>query len=227
MDESAGIQGGATEVPRGVLTDFGGLLSTGVLAWFRAFSERVSGAPLLLERLFREGREAGEPLGLHECGRMTDAECDRRLADGLRAEGVTVESSGLVDAVASGRRPDTTMLQAIPQLRTRGVPVAIVSDTLGDNCYRGYDLHDLADVVVLSSETGSRKPGGRIDQVACERLGHPPSACLVNDDLEQNPRGAARLGSRGLRHVRREETTRAGRGMFGTGALGGGARGAR
>ncbi|MCZ7434730.1 HAD family hydrolase [Streptomyces sp. WMMC1477] len=227
MDETADARGGAPEVPRGVLTDFGGVLTTSVLASFRAFSARVSGAPLLLERLFREDREAGELLVEHECGRMTAAEFDRRLADRLRAKGVTVESSGLIDAVASGMRPDTTMLRALRELRARGVPVAIVSNTLGDNCYQGYDLHDLADVVVLSSETGSRKPGRRIYRTACERLGLPPSACLMIDDLEQNLRGAARLGIRGLHHVRTEETTRALGEMFGIDALGGGARGTR
>ncbi|WP_332873357.1 HAD family hydrolase [Nocardia aurea] len=64
--------------------------------------------------------------------------------------------------------------------------MAIVSNSLGDDCYRGFDLHAIADVVVISSEIGVRKPSRRIYEVACEQLDVEPAACLMIDDLDQN-----------------------------------------
>ncbi|MFG2651852.1 HAD family hydrolase [Streptomyces sp. NPDC048436] len=178
--------------PSAVLTDFGGVLTTSVLDSFRAYSERVGDDPLLIERLFREDKEASALLVEHECGRLSEADFERGLAGRLREKGVDVEPAGLLAAIATGMRPDETMLAALRGLRAQGIPVAIVSNALGDDCYEGYDLDGLADVVVISSEIGSRKPGRRIYRTACERLGVEPSACVMIDDLEHNLRGPAR-----------------------------------
>ncbi|MGW5867718.1 HAD family hydrolase [Streptomyces sp. NPDC055239] len=205
--------------PSAVLTDFGGVLTTSVLDSFRSYSARVSDDPLLIERLFREDAESSALLVEHECGRMSEAEFEKGIAARLRAKGVDVdvEPTGLVAAIAAGMRPDETMLAALRGLRAQGVPVAIVSNALGDDCYQGYDLDALADVVVISSEIGSRKPGRRIYRTACDRLGVEPSACVMIDDLEHNLRGAARLGIRGLHHLNSDETTRALGELFGSG----------
>lgn len=195
--------------PSAVLTDFGGVLTTSVLDSFRSYSARVSDDPLLVERLFREDTEASALLVAHECGRLSEAEFERGIAGRLRERGVDVEPAGLVAATGAGMRPDETMLAALRGLRARGIPVAIVSNALGDDCYEGYDLESLADAVVLSSEIGTRKPGRRIYRTACERLGVEPSACVMIDDLEHNLTGAARLGIRGLHHLDSDETVRA------------------
>lgn len=195
--------------PRAVLTDFGGVLTTSVLDSFRAYSTRVGDDPTLIERLFREDAESSALLVEHECGRMSEADFERGIAGRLREKGVEVEPSGLVAAIGAGMRPDETMLAALSRLRARGVPVAIVSNALGDDCYQGYDLDALADTVVISSEIGSRKPGRRIYRTACDRLGVEPSACVMIDDLEHNLRGAARLGIRPLHHMHSDETVRA------------------
>lgn len=195
--------------PSAVLTDFGGVLTTSVLESFRSYSARVSDDPLLIERLFREDTESSALLVEHECGRLSEAEFERGIAGRLREKGVEVEPAGLVAAIGAGMRPDETMLAALRGLRAQGVPVAIVSNALGDDCYQGYDLEALADAVVISSEIGSRKPGRRIYKAACERLGVEPQACVMIDDLEHNLTGAARLGIRGLHHLDSAETVHA------------------
>lgn len=207
--------------PRAVLTDFGGVLTTSVLDSFRAYSTRVCDDPLLIERLFREDTASGALLVEHECGRMSEAEFERGIAGRLREKGVDVEPTGLVAAIGAGMRPDETMLAALSGLRAQGTPVAIVTNALGDDCYQGYDLDALADVVVISSEIGSRKPGRRIYRTACERLGVEPSACVMIDDLEHNLSGAARLGIRGLHHIHSDETAGALRELFGGGPAAG------
>ncbi|MGW6056324.1 HAD family hydrolase [Streptomyces sp. NPDC055189] len=216
----AGAQAGApAEPPRAVLTDFGGVLTTSVLDSFRSYSARVSEDPLLIERLFRKDTEASALLVEHECGRMSEADFERGIAERLREQGVDVEPAGLVAAIGAGLRPDEKMLAALAGLRAEGIPVAIVSNALGDDCYQGYDMEALADVVVISSEIGSRKPGRRIYQTACDRLGVEPSACVMIDDLEHNLSGAARLGIRGLHHVDSDETVRALGELFGVSSL--------
>lgn len=100
------------------------------------------------------------------------------------------------------------MLDTITGLRAAGVPVAVVSNSLGDDCYRGYDLATLADVVVVSAEVGVRKPSRRIYALACELLGVEPTEALMVDDLQQNLDGAARLGTRGLLHSPTTPTAR-------------------
>lgn len=186
---------------KAVLTDFGGVLTTSVIEAFGAYSRSVSGDPALVLRLLRDDQEAAAALADHECGRLPQADFEARIAERLALHGVSVPPSGMVDAVQGAMRPDEPMLAALTGLRARGVPVALVTNSLGDDCYRGYDLAALADVVVVSSEVGVRKPSRRIYQIACDRLGVAPEECVLVDDLAHNLAGAARLGIRGLHHV--------------------------
>jgi putative hydrolase of the HAD superfamily len=87
------------------------------------------------------------------------------------------------------------------ELRAGGVPIALVSNAFGRDCYAGFDLDALADVVVISSEVGVRKPSRRIYAIACQRLGIDPRHAVMVDDLQQNLDGAARLGIAGVLHT--------------------------
>ncbi|MEU8796380.1 HAD family phosphatase [Spirillospora sp. NPDC048819] len=186
--------------PRAVLTDFGGVLTSDVFMAFRSASTLLCGDPLLVERLLRTDDASGELLVEHECGRLSEAEFEKGFAARLRAHGVPDVPRGLVAQIQTGLHLDETMLQALRRVREHGVPVAIVSNALGDDCYRDVDLADLADAAVISSEVGTRKPGRRIYAIACERLGVAPRDCVMVDDLEQNLRGAARLRIGGILH---------------------------
>lgn len=186
---------------KAVLVDFGGVLTTSVMEAFAAYSLSVAGDPALVLRLLRDDPEAAAALADHECGRLPQAAFEARVAERLGERGVSVPPSGMVAAVQDAMRPDEVMLDAVARLRAHGVPVALVTNSLGDDCYRGFDLGALADVVVISSEVGVRKPSRRIYQIACERLGVAPEECVLIDDLEHNLAGAARIGIRGLHHV--------------------------
>jgi putative hydrolase of the HAD superfamily len=195
--------------PRAVLTDFGGVLTTSVLEAFSAVSEEVSGDPGLLVRLLRDDGPAAQLLVDHECGRIGERAFESGIVKRLQHHGADLRgSSGLVRAIQSHLRPDTAMLDAICRLRLRGVRVAIVSNSLGDDCYSGYDLGALADIAVISSQVGIRKPARRVYAIACERLGVEPEHAVMIDDLEHNLRGAARLGIRGVHHTDSAETIR-------------------
>lgn len=59
---------------------------------------------------------------------------------------------------------------------------AVVSNVFGDDLYSGVDLDEIADVVVLSTQVGVRKPSRRIYAIACERLSLDPTACVMVED---------------------------------------------
>ena len=56
-------------------------------------------------------------------------------------------------------------------------------------------IHDMWDVVINSARVGVAKPDSRIYQIAAERIGVPPEACLHIDDLEPNVRAPRRPAS--------------------------------
>ncbi|NUR58588.1 MAG: HAD family phosphatase [Catenulispora sp.] len=184
-----------------MLTDFGGVLTSSVFEAFGRYSASVSGDPELFAKLFRSDAAAGELLVEHECGRIDQAAFERGIAEVLARRGISLSVPGFVDSFQALLAPDEVMIGAIKALREVGVPVAIVSNSLGDDCYRGYDLSSLADVCVISAEVGVRKPSRAIYELACSRLGVPPAECIMIDDLEHNLRGAERLGIRGLHHT--------------------------
>ncbi|WP_344670348.1 HAD family phosphatase [Catenulispora yoronensis] len=195
------MSGAESKVMKAVLTDFGGVLTSNVFEAFEVYSASVSGDPQMFAKLFRTDAAAGALLVEHECGRIDQAAFERGIAELLAPRGVVLEAPGFVDSFQALLRPDEVMIAAIKRLRAAGVPVAIVSNSLGDDCYRGYDLAELADVAVISGEVGMRKPSRGIYELACARLGVAPVECVMIDDLEHNLRGAERLGIRGLHHV--------------------------
>lgn len=194
--------------PKAVLVDYGGVLTTDIFVSFRACSARLTGDALAVERLLREEESVSRALVAHERGLLPQAAFENALAHALRARGADVEAEGLLAALSADIRPDEPMLAAVRRLHAGGVPVALVSNALGDDLYRGVDLDALCDVAVISSQVGERKPSRRIYAIACERLGVAPQDCVMIDDLEQNLGGAARLGIRGLHHVGSGETVR-------------------
>ena len=142
----------------------------------------------------------------HESGRIDADAFDRGFAVRLHAHGVAVDPERLSVRMQAGLRRDDDTVRLIEELGTAGVPIALVSNAFGRDCYAGFDLNALADVVVISSEVGIRKPSRRIYAIACERLGVTPEQAIMIDDLQQNLDGAARLGIAGVLHTDAADT---------------------
>lgn len=208
------MSGDGESPPRAVLTDFGGVLTSSVFEAFESYSASVCGDSQLFAELFRNDAAAGELLVEHECGRIGQAEFERGIAELLAPRGIRLAAPGLVDSFQALLKPDEVMIEAIKRVRAAGVPVAIVSNSLGDDCYRGYDLDELADTSVISAEVGVRKPSRAIYEIACTRLGVAPGECVMIDDLVHNLRGAERVGIRGLHHTEAARTVAALEGWF-------------
>jgi putative hydrolase of the HAD superfamily len=189
-----------------VLIDFGGVITSSVLRAFEDFGELLGAPPSLVLDLLSHDTAARKLLVELECGRIDAEAFDRGFADRLCAHGVAVEPERLSGRMQAGLRRDDGTVRLIEDLQTAGVPIALVSNAFGRDCYAGFDLDALADVVVISSEVGVRKPSRRIYAIACTRLGIDPLQAVMVDDLQQNLDGAARLGIAGVLHTDAADT---------------------
>ncbi|MBF6428227.1 HAD family phosphatase [Nocardia cyriacigeorgica] len=197
----------ALDPRQAILVDFGGVLTTSVLEAFRAFGASL-GHPDLPITLLGTDPQSRTLLADHESGRIDADAFEAGFAERLRAHGAEVDAAGLSGRMQGGLRPDEDSIALIRRLRDAGVPVALVSNAFGRDCYAGFDLSELADVVVISSEVGVRKPSRRIYQIACDELGVRPDQSVMIDDLRQNLDGAARLGIAGVLHTTAADTGR-------------------
>src|SRR6476659_6772642 len=189
-----------------VLIDFGGVITTSVLRAFEQFGELLGARPGLILGLLSHDTAARELMVEHECGRIDADAFDRGFADRLSAHGVVVQPEGLSARMQAGLRRDDDTVRLIEDLRAAGVLIALVSNAFGRDCYAGFDLNALADVVVISSEVGIRKPSRKIYDIACERIGVTPEQAIMIDDLQQNLDDAARLGIAGVLHTEAADT---------------------
>jgi putative hydrolase of the HAD superfamily len=191
-----------------LLVDFGGVLTSSVHEAFRAFASEISDDPELVLRLLATDEASSRLLVDNEAGRIDDTTFEHGFAERLAAHGAPVAAAGLLRRMQAGFSADRAMVDGLAELRAAGVPVALVTNAFGRDCYEGFDLDALADVVVISSDIGVRKPSRRIYAVACERLGVAPEAAVMIDDIEHNLAGAARLDIAGVLHRSAAQTLR-------------------
>ncbi len=85
----------------------------------------------------------------------------------------------------------------IQRTRAAGIRVGLLSNSWGDGAYdpyEGYDLDSIFDAVVISGDTGTRKPDPAIYLLAADQLGIPPRECVFADDTAANLPAAEELG---------------------------------
>ncbi|MFF1737461.1 HAD family hydrolase [Streptomyces sp. NPDC058247] len=190
-----------------VLFDFGGVLTTSVYEAFEALGRALGVDPRLPLRLLAKDERAGALLVDHEEGRIGQREFEDGFAERLRAHGADAQGPGLLSLMQTELRPDRAMLDLVAEVRNAGHRVGLLSNSLGDDCYAGFDLESMFDAVVISGEIGVRKPSRRAYAIACERLGTEPAETVMVDDLEHNIVAARRAGLAGIVH--REATATA------------------
>jgi epoxide hydrolase-like predicted phosphatase len=202
----------AGESYRGLLLDWGGVLTSSVFDSFRAFCELEGLEPETVSRRFREDRASRRLLIDLETGRIEEDEFEHRFAQTLG-----VSSAGLIDRLFARAAPDEQMLAAVRRARQAGVHTGLISNSWGT---RGYDralLAELFDAVVISGEVGMRKPAPEMYTLCCERIGLEPPACVFVDDLPFNLEPAAQLGMATVLHVEARDTIAALEHLLGVG----------
>lgn len=188
-------------VVRGLLVDFGGVLTTSLFDSFASFCESEGLEPTTVVEMFARDRACRGLLVDFECGRIEEPDFERDLAGML---GVGPER--LVDRLFAGSGPDHAMLDAVRAARRAGVPTGLVSNSWGTRRYDRRMLAELFDGVVISGEVGMRKPTPAIYELGAQAIGLPPAACVFVDDLPFNLEPAAELGMATVHHTSAETT---------------------
>ena len=181
---------------RGLLVDFGGVLTTNVFESFRAFCEAEGLDPEAFLRLFREDSGALAELRRVETGELDEDEFARRIGGRLGVH----ETEGLVDRLFAGIEPDGRMVAAVRRAKAAGIKTGLVSNSMGAGRYDRNSFPELFDGVVISGEVGLHKPQPEIFRLGAERVGLAPEDCVFVDDLRENCEGAEAVGMTPVLH---------------------------
>lgn len=181
---------------RGLLVDFGGVLTTDVFRSFRDFCDREGLDPETVRRLFREDPEALELLRRLERGDIDEDEFSAEFGPML---GVA-DHQGLVDRLFAGMSPDEAMVGAVKAAKRAGIRTGLISNSWGAGRYDRDAFPELFDGVVISGEVGLHKPEPDIFRLGAERVGLPPEDCVFVDDLRENCAGAEAVGMTAVLH---------------------------
>ncbi len=186
---------------RGLLVDWGGVMTSNVFHSFRAFCEQEGLSPDSVGQRFRSDPESRELLVGLETGTLQEAEFEPRFAELLG-----VGPTGLIDRLFAGGVPDEAMQDAVRRARAGGVRTGLISNSWGTSRYDRRLLSDLFDGVVISGEVGIRKPTPEIYELGARAVELEPRECVFVDDLPFNLEPAADLGMAIVRHVESEQT---------------------
>jgi putative hydrolase of the HAD superfamily len=187
---------------RGLLVDFGGVLTTNVFESFRAFCrDEGLDADAFLD-LVRHDEETRGELRQLETGRLSEKDFGERLGARLGVE----HTDGLVERLFARIEPDEEMVAAVRRARESGVKTGLVSNSMGSGRYDRDSFPELFDAVVISGEVGIHKPQPEIYSLAAERLEMPAAECVFVDDLRENCAGAEAVGMTAVLHRGAERT---------------------
>jgi putative hydrolase of the HAD superfamily len=187
---------------KGLLLDWGGVLTTNVFDSFRDFCVAEGLAPDAVKRLFREEPRARELVRGLETDAVSEDEFGERFGELLELE----DRSGLIGRMFGGVRADERMLAAVRAVRAAGFRTGLISNSMGGASYDRALFPELFDGVVISGEVGLHKPQPEIFLMGAERTGVAPEQCVFVDDLRENCEGAEAVGMTAVLH-RGAETT--------------------
>ena len=187
---------------RGLLVDFGGVLTSNVFVSFQAFCHAEGLSTDTIRDKFMKDPLARELLFDLEMGRLTEEEFEPKFAAVLEVE----RAAGLIDRLFAGMRPDEAMVGAVRAAKGAGVKTGMVSNSWGKGRYDRDALPELFHAWVISGEEGMRKPDPRIYALGAERVGLGPAECVFVDDIPGNLKPARELGMATVHHVDADAT---------------------
>ena len=200
---------------RGVITDWGGVLTSPILETVNAWIElegidRDSYAAVMRPWVTQAYGPDGSRNPVHalERGECTDEEFERQLASQLtRIDGSPVPADGLLARMFAATLLDPAMHGLLRAIRRAGFRTALLSNSWGADDYPRHLFPELFDAVVISAEAGMRKPEPRIFLHVTGLLGLEPAECVFIDDIEANVQAAEAVGIAGVHHRELRSTT--------------------
>jgi len=181
---------------RAALFDFGGVLTTSVWDSFAAFCRSEGLDADAVKNLFRTDQEALADLRGLEMGTLSESEFETSFGRRLGLH----NAENLIDSMFAGMKPLEPMVAAVREIRRGGLRTGLITNSWSTAHYDRELLAELFDEVVISAEVRLHKPQSEIYQLAADRIGVPPEACLFVDDLRENCEGAEAVGMTAIRH---------------------------
>ena len=181
---------------KGLLVDFGGVLTTNVFDSFKAFCIKEGLDPDTVRRLFREEPAALAELRALERGERTEEEFSEHFAPLL---GIS-DPEGLVDRLFAGMEADEAMIEAVKTAKRSGIKTGLISNSWGRGRYDREAFPEMFDGVVISGEVGLHKPEPEIYRLGADQVGLQPEECVFVDDLKENVAGAEAVGMTAILH---------------------------
>ena len=189
-----------------VLFDFGGVLLTSPFDAFAAYEAEVD-LPQGTGRRINSTNPDDNAWARFERGQVDAEQFGRLFEAEAAAQGYIVDAARILEGLHGTLRP--TMVEALrrcsDRLRTGMLTnniTPIDSQPFSDAVL---EVVGLFDEVIQSSVEGCRKPEPRIYEIACERLGVEPVACVFLDDLGINLKPARAMGMTTIKVVDPEE----------------------
>lgn len=197
---------------KGLLVDYGGVLTPSIGRSFRDFEEAEGlpkGTVFDAIRAAYEHADGAGPIARFERGELQTDEFEQLLADEFAQQGYDVQPGGLVARMFGGMRAEGQMWEVVRRAHDAGVRTALVSNSWGIDDYPRQQLLEVFDTVLLSGEVGVRKPDPAFFALATDAIAVPPERCAFVDDLDRNVTAARELGMFGVHHTDPEETAAA------------------
>lgn len=186
---------------KAVLWDFGGVMTTSPFEAFNRYELQNGIAKDFIRR-----NNALEPetnaWARFESGAMTPEEFDHAFAEETHARGHRIPGARVIELLTGDVRP--RMVAALKACKAHFAVACLTNNVKpsdvarssagGERAAQIREVFELFDLVVESSKEGIRKPNPKFYELACERLGVPPSATVFLDDLGINLKPARDLG---------------------------------
>ena len=189
-----------------VLFDFGGVLLTSPFDAFAAYEAEVDLPPGTVRRINSTNPD-DNAWARFERGQVDAEQFGRLFEAEAAAQGYIVDAARILEGLHGTLRP--TMVEALrrcsDRLRTGMLTNNITPIDSQPSSDAVLEVVGLFDEVIQSSVEGCRKPEPRIYEIACERLGVEPVACVFLDDLGINLKPARAMGMTTIKVVDPEE----------------------
>lgn len=193
---------------RGLILDFGGVLTTRMRLNGQAFERSEGLAPGAYFHALNENPEGVRVYSALEVGKATQEDWNRVIGGILG-----IDSTDLMRRALANLRPEPAIMAAVGRARAVGVKVAMLSNSFGLEPYNPYEAlgmgEDSFDAVILSEREGVRKPSPVIYQRALAELGLTGPECVFVDDHAENLPPAEAFGIRTIHHTTDPEATAA------------------
>jgi putative hydrolase of the HAD superfamily len=183
-----------------IVSDFGGVLTTPLLASFMAVQDEIGITAEDLGKAMRTiTEENGEnPLFEMERGEIAEIAFLEQLAGGLEPLlGHRPHLHRFREIYFQALHPNAEMIELMRELKASGKRMAMLTNNVREwePLWRPMlPVDEIFETVVDSGFVGCRKPEARIYEMTLERLGLPGEACLFVDDIAVNCEGARKAG---------------------------------